>query len=214
MQYPQIRIRDGWLIRENVSRHLHELWGKDSTLIDSEGMDKVVEQYIAAWKPYEDKIVKGMCRLLDLEFRQNFIDVYIAPWFAALSDPLIIGIKGSPDEFIDTLTHELLHRLLTDNTKVSYDAPLINVWEQLFGSKHTFGALVHIPVHAVHKAIYLDALKEPARLKREVDRLRSMSKNTSDYIEAWEYVEENDYNDLIKKLKSSYEDLAKSTTNQ
>lgn len=35
---PEIRIKDGWLIRQNVSKYLHELWGKDDDLADDEMM--------------------------------------------------------------------------------------------------------------------------------------------------------------------------------
>ena len=37
-----------------------------------------------------------MCGLLDLEFRQNIIDVNIAPWFYAFSDPMVIGVTLNP----------------------------------------------------------------------------------------------------------------------
>lgn len=29
---PDIRIKNAWLLRENASRHLHELWGGDGEL--------------------------------------------------------------------------------------------------------------------------------------------------------------------------------------
>ena len=33
-QLPVIHIKDAWLLCENVSRHLHELWGKVKTLAE------------------------------------------------------------------------------------------------------------------------------------------------------------------------------------
>lgn len=162
---PIIRIKDAWLLRENASNHLDELWCKDTDkpLANNPDSDKWlakrVTSYQEAWQPLEKQILYGMMTVLDLEFRQNIIDVYIAPWFSAFSDPMVIGVVQEPDVFINTLTHELIHRLLTDNTSISHETLLLPEWEKLFGSKHSFITIVHIPVHAVHKAIYLDVLK-------------------------------------------------------
>jgi hypothetical protein len=103
-KYPEIRIKDAWLLRENASKHLHELWGKDTQLADDAWMENRVKQYQKAWQTYEKKILNGMCDLLGLSFRQNVIDVYIAPWFGAFSDPLVIGVMREPDQFVDTLS--------------------------------------------------------------------------------------------------------------
>jgi len=202
---PEIRIKDAWLLREHASRHLHELWGKDKTLADDDWMEKKVADYRKAWKPFEKQILTSMTDLLDLSFRQNIIDVYIAPWFNAFSDPMVIGVVRKPDVFVDTLTHELIHRLLTDNTAVPHELFLLPVWEELFGKNHAFNTLVHIPVHAVHKAIYLDVLNKPKHLERDVTRCKD--NKATDYIAAWDYVEKHGYLEIIEKLRASYKKL-------
>lgn len=204
---PVIRIKDAWLLRENASKHLHELWGKDKKLADDDWMEWKVGEYKKAWQPYEQKILLGMAEALGLLFRQNIIDVNIAPWFNAFSDPMVIGVMQEPDVFIDTLTHELIHRLLTDNTTIPHETMLLEPWQKLFGKNHSFSTVVHIPVHAVHKAIYLDVLKEPKRLERDIANNKKYE--AKDYVAAWDYVEKHDYKDIIKELKKSYLDLAK-----
>lgn len=204
MKEPEIRIKDGWLLRENASKHLHELWGKDSELADDVWMERRVAEYSAAWQMYEKTILNGMFDILNLQFRQNIIDVYIAPWFLAFSDPLVIGVTSEPDMFVDLLTHELIHRLLTDNTLISSDTNLTGEWEQLWGSNHSFDSLIHIPVHAVHKAIYLDVLENPQRLERDIKI--NTDNDAGDYIKAWDFVNKHDYKQLIKQLKESYRD--------
>lgn len=204
-EIPVIRIKDAWLLRQNASKHLHELWGKDKKLADDDWMEWKVGEYKKAWQPYEQKILLGMTEMLGLSFRQNIIDVNIAPWFHAFSDPMVIGVMQEPDVFVDTLTHELLHRLLTDNTAIPHETQLLPEWERLFGKKQSFTQLVHIPVHAVHKAIYLDVLKEPKRLERDI--VNNKKHEASDYVGAWNYVEQHDYKEIIKKLQKSYEKL-------
>jgi hypothetical protein len=201
-ELPDIRIKDAWLVRENVSTHLHELWGKGKTLADDKWMEKRVKDYQDAWKPYQQKILGGMTETIALSFRQDIIDVYIAPWFNAFSDPMIIGVMREPDEFVDTLTHELIHRLLTDNTAIPHDTQLLTVWQKLFGKNHSFSMLAHIPVHAIHKAIYLDILDAPERLKRDIESNKKF--DAADYVNAWEYVEKHGYKKIIDKLKDSY----------
>jgi hypothetical protein len=207
-ELPVIRIKDAWLLRENASQHLHELWAeKGDKLADDDWMEKRVADYSKAWKPLEKKILTGLCDMLDLTYRQNIIDVYIAPWFRAFSDPLVIGVMQEPDLFVDTLTHELTHRLLTDNTTIPHETMLLEPWQKLFGKDHSFGTVVHIPVHAVSKAIYLDVLNEPERLKRDIANNKKY--DAKDYVAAWEYVEKHGYKEIINKLKASYEHLAK-----
>lgn len=140
-----------------------------------------------------------------MSFRQDIIDVYIAPWFTAFSDPMIIGVIHKPDLFVDILTHELIHRLITDNVTTPYNAPLLREWKKLFGKQHDWNTLVHIPVHAINKAIYLDILKSPKRLKRDIKRC---SKFSVGYKEAWDYVEEYGYQEIIEQLRQSYNNLA------
>jgi hypothetical protein len=205
-EVPIIRIRNAWLLQFNASYYLNELWGEGKSLRSDEEYEKIARSYIEAWLPYESKVLKGVSELLNLEFRQNIIDVHIAPWFSAFSEPLIIGVKYKPDQFIGVLTHELIHKLLTDNTLLEIDFPLIPEWEKLFGKNHNFGALVHIPVHAVLKYIFIDILKQPERLKRDIEM--SKKNNATDYIAAWDYVEKNDYLKIIKDLKESYAKLA------
>lgn len=204
MNSVSIRIKDGWLLREKASKHLHELWGKNTPLADDDWMDGKVKDYQESWSVEEATILESLSNLTGLRFRQNIVDVYIAPWFYAFSDPLVIGVTLDGNKFNDVLTHELLHRLLTDNTSLPDDADLLSRWGKLFGNKHDFNTLIHIPVHAIHKAIYLDVLKAPKRLERD---MRDDEKYGDDpaYRASWQYVEDNDYKVIIKQLKEDYQ---------
>lgn len=201
-----IRIKNARLVRENVSAHLHKLWGEGREFVDDDWVEKKVDEYKKAWGPLEEKILRGMMDILSLSFRQNIIDVYIAPWFRAFSDPLVIGVKFEPDRFVDILTHELLHRLLSDNTAIPSEFQILSEWEKLFGSGHSKRMLVHIPVHAVHKAIYLEVLQATERLERDVEVFKKIG--AKDYVDAWEYVETHGYQKITEELKGSYESLS------
>lgn len=202
---PLIRIQDAWLLREHVSKDLHDIQGDNTELPDNDWMaDKVVE-YKDAWLPYEQKILHGMTESLGLTFRQNIIDVYIAPYFHSFSDPLVIDVTLEPSLFVDVLTHELLHRLLTDNNTLPFEMRLGSEWGRLFGTR-PYGELVHIAVFAVHKAIYLDRLRAPERLERDIKNCQKS--DIKGYSRAWEYVNDRDYSEIIERLRNSYQRLA------
>ncbi len=205
MTYPEIRIKNAWLLYDAASVHLHELWAeKDEHLATYEEMDEIVKGYQEVWLPNEQKIIHGMCEITGLEFRQNIIDVNIAPWFYAFSDPMVIGIKYKPDRFVEVLTHEIIHRLLTDNIQTKYDTKYADEWAKLFGAEHTFNTLIHIPVHAILQSIFEDVLHEPDRTKND----QSLCKKWPDYDEAWHYVNQNGYKEIIKQLKANYKEIS------
>lgn len=205
MKIPQVRIKFSELLYDNVSVHLNELWAKGRDSIASkEQCEEWAENYRQEWAKYESKILPAICQELSLEFHKPVIDVSLAPWIRAMSDPLIMSFNKYPNQFVDALTHELVHVLLTDNNKFTFfddgAEPLDERWKKLFGEEHSFTTLVHIPVHAVLKYVYLDVLDEPNRLERDIDD----NKKTPGYKEAWQYVEDNDYKQIINKLKNSY----------
>ena len=200
-EIPAIRIKNARFLKPNVYEHLDQPQDRGQAIVDDEAIEQKIETYKVAWLPYENQILQHMTEAVNLSFRQNIIDVYIAPYFNAFSDPLVIGIRFKPDLFVDILTHELLHRLLTDNQSALPGNKVVDEWRKLFGN-HPPVTLNHIPVHAIHKSIYLDLLKVPQRLQRDITHCQTHG--ATDYVKAWEYVEEAGYQEVIEQLKKSY----------
>lgn len=194
---PDIRIRYAWLLAGEASVVMHEKYGGEEPLAPHEHFQGVAEKYRVWWAPHSDKIIHGMCDILDLEFRQKSIDVYVAPWFNPISDPLVVGPAFyTEDTFVNTLTHELIHRLLTDNTAMPFGYNSIPDWERLFGENHTQSTLVHIPVHAVMKKLYLEEVGRPDLFELDM----RVTENNPPYADAWKYVNENGYSEIIAKF--------------
>lgn len=202
MTLPEIRIKNSWLFVEALDPWMRPVFEKDGypEILDAEFLDGKVKEFTEAWRQYEQKILGGMCEALDLEFRQNIIDMYVAPFQQSFSEPMVIASRTPADRAASVIAHEVLHRLLTDNTKVQPDDLLANDWWDMFGKEHSFVTVVHIPVHALLKHLFLDILNEPELLKRDIDEQES-----NDYRLAWQYVQENDYKAIIQKLQNSYE---------
>jgi len=163
---------------------------------DNEEIEKRIRDYKRKWSEYEKQIMEGMCEVLGLKFRRNTIDVYIVSGNPRqLSDPIVIKSGFKADQFVDSLAHELIHKLFEDNAK---KFP-ISILEEMF-PKETVTARNHIVTYSVLKYIYLDILKDNSRLERDIKNATKHA--TEDYSRAWKLVEEGGYIELIKKLKS------------
>ena len=201
---PEIRIRASFLLNGAVIPLLLpglKETGNEIAATD-EFINETVELYNASWGPYETKILKAMCEVLDLEFKQNTIDAYVAPFGNSFSDPMVISTKYSGDRFIEVFTHEIAHRLLTDNTKMTSDPDkkILKTWKALFGDDHAWNTLVHIPVHALLEYVFIDVLNEPERLERDIN----ICEKYPPYADAWKYVKREGYGAILKKLRHSY----------
>jgi len=200
---PEIRIYFAWLLEEEGHKLAPHLPKKSANQYQ-----QWAKNYSQAWSKHESKILPALQDALGVHFYKTVIDVPCAPNFIPKSDPLIMNFRGHPDEFVDVLTHELCHVLLTDNNKIQINGKDIknrlgDVWVELFGS-HDFNTLVHIPVQALMKHIYLDVLNEPKRLERDID---DSKKYGLAYIDSWQYVQDGDYKEIIAKLKKSYAEM-------
>lgn len=203
MNNPVIRIQRAPLLA-NVKIEAD----KDNKVLTYDELEQRADDYRKAWKKCEEQILSGLQGIYDLTFRLPMIDVAIAPWTvgAGISFPLIIDSKSEPDEFVDILAHELIHVLLTDNNILT----VMNIktrnrlkFGELFGEEHSDTTLVHIAVHAGLKKLYLDILKDPTRLERDIEHCKELL----DYKEAWDYVEKNDYQQILEKIQKRYKEI-------
>lgn len=207
---PEIRINYARLLQEDVSKKISKLnnWWLPS---DEKSMERT-EDYRRAWKPKEPQILILMQDCLGVAFYKKVIDVHIAANILPKSQPLIISMQDTPDQFIDTLTHELIHVLLTDNSKLSLqganrDFQISNVWQNMFNSEQDLSTLSHIPVFAVFKKIMLDVHQDSSRIDRDKEMLKKFG--STSYLKSWDYVEKVGYEEIIEKLKNSYAEITK-----
>ena len=205
MNIPTIRIYDSFLLNNAVVPLLRpqlEATGRGIEA-ESEFIEVKAEEYRSAWAAYEPTIVPEMCEALGVVFAQNMIDAYVAPFAHSFSNPMVISTKHSGDRFIEVFTHELSHRLLTDNDKYQpglFDWRLLDSWIAMFGAEHSRVTHVHIPVDALLEHIFIDVLKEPRRLTRD----KEIARKYPDYDSAWKYVERVGYKNILKDLRAMY----------
>jgi hypothetical protein len=206
MRYPEIRFNHPWLLIDTIYPDIKAAYEKpknDLDKLDAKFIKKTLERYEKAWRLYEEKIIRGMCEILGLEFRQNVIDIYAAPFYNSFSDPMFIATKYTSDRVIEVIAHEILHRLLTDNVQTEYQTKYASEWKNLFGDEHSWNTIVHIPVHAMLQVLFDDILNEPERTAND----KKMCEKWPNYDAAWKYVDEVGYKMIIKQLRDSYKKL-------
>jgi hypothetical protein len=196
---PQIRWKNPWLLMGAIRKDIEAAYKGEEEKLTDEFALATIQRYSEAWHPYESKILTGMCELTGLEFRQNIIDVYVAPFYRSFSDPLFLSTKHESDRIVEVLAHELMHRLLMDNTANHYQATLGDEWRKMFGDEHTPLTLNHIPVHAIMQGVFEEYIKEPARIEHD----KKEYENYPDYTAAWDYVDKVGYITILKQLREA-----------
>lgn len=108
----------------------------------SEELEERIKNYKDEWKKHS--IVRDISDCVGLSFNRDVIDVFIVSGVSrASSHPIIIKSGFHPKEFVVTLAHELIHRILTINK-----IPVIT-----FDEKESRTTNNHVIVFAVLKKI-------------------------------------------------------------
>ena len=147
------------------------------------------------WDSISKKILKELEKITNLEFKDDKIVCYVVGKAIPFSDPLTIPIyKEEPNYFIDTLIHELIHTLLTQEGNLTRSR---ESWKYIFNKykNETFDTKIHIPLHAIHTHIYTKFFSME-RLEHDIIELY----NLHAYRRSWEIVNREGYKNVIKEF--------------
>ncbi|MCF7865344.1 MAG: hypothetical protein K9M11_02455 [Candidatus Pacebacteria bacterium] len=192
---PEIRILSGRFIDNVLYSYINRIEEyKDSKAPSRIEMLDAMRARKESWQKEETQILNALQQITGLTFFQNSIDVYlVGGWHRAFSDPVVISIKIEGEAFVDVLTHELIHRLLTDNKQDKNGG----IWcKKNYPEIEDPAVSNHILVHAIHKEIYLDVLGRPDRLAADIEKCEVKLA----YKEAWNIVEREGYKNIIKSF--------------
>lgn len=156
-----------------------------------------VQNYKKEWKKYEKDILNELSVVLDLKFQNPIIDVHIVSGNPRqIGDPIVIRSGFNPEEFVSTLTHELVHHLCSINNIEELD-------EYLEKPYITESSLTrrHIIVLAALTHIYKNILKDEKEL--EHSKSRSEKHSTKEYTLAWNIVDELGYANILDKFRTN-----------
>ncbi len=166
-------------------------------------LEKNMKELETLWRKHENKILKEISKVLGLPWNEKQINVYITSGAGWFSKPLTLSFdknnkRITPEWAMHVLTHELIHRIWSEKANWSNLQPRWKKFMKKY-SKEVLSTRVHIPVHAVHKHIFLNIFSEK-ELKKEMDDVRTHKA----YARSWELVERDGYREIIKALNPRY----------
>lgn len=178
-------------VRLQISRVLNERF--EFTV---DGVEEKAEKLRLLWGEKEEIILNGLEKITGLSFLHNYIDVFLInpDGKPSISFPIILKVFDNPHKTVCVLVHELIHNLMWDNTENNNWSIKI---QELYPTESKKVA-IHICVHAILEAMYIDILKKPEDITEDIED----SQKSPDYKRAWEIVTEEGYKNIIDKLRS------------
>lgn len=184
---PKIIFRRSWIYDKQLQRESEFKMPSDKTL------DTFTKKIERDWSKIGPKILSEISRIIKLKWQEKEIVCYITFGSSPFSDPLTIN----PLSDIHTLTHELIHRFLSES--INREATDKN-WNKIMQKykKEPLITKTHIIINAIHNYI-LEKLfgKKTLQKRREKESLKIPD---PDYIRAWEIIDRDGYKNIISML--------------
>ena len=143
------------------------------------------------WVKEGRKILLELSKITGLKWKEDII-CYVIGRGRPFSDPLTMRIYPNVNDFVDTLTHELIHNLGMQNSdKTKY-------WWRFVDKKYkneTGLTKSHIFLQAVHWKLLLN-FYDKRRLNRNIKR-----DTVKDYQISWEIVTNEGFQNIIDTFK-------------
>ena len=180
---PKLIFRRSWLYDQALAR------GRGFKMSQDKIFDVQLRKLEKAWAVHGERILSEITKVTKLNWHEKEIVVYVTAGVVPYSDPLTLDLYSD----IDTLTHELIHRILseTDNWKhVKFN------WIKLMRKYRVEADTVktHIIIHAIH-AVILKNLFGEKRLKKQKELVLD-----PDFIRLWVIAEAGEFENIVKEL--------------
>lgn len=180
---PELIFRRSWLYDGALLRKRGYKMPTDKTL------DTHLRRLSREWIRHGSKILKEIAKTTKLKWHEKEIVCYITAGVFPYSDPLTLNLYSD----IDTLTHELIHRILSEPEN---ERRIQKNWRMLMKKyrQELPKTRTHVVVHAIHGAI-LKSLFGEKRSEKVKKRVVSLQ-----YIRSWVIVDADGYENIIKGL--------------
>lgn len=201
IKIPEIIFKYSWIYDQNW-KAVGERLSMEIEHLSQEDIRGYMKKVEKSWKENERDILEELSKITSLSWKSESITCYVVKRCfmpSAFSDPLTISVltHKKEDEFVDVLTHELIHRLLTEPGRMKELEDHKKLKEEKY-PEESFKTKIHITVHAIHKHVYLKFFNKD-RLKRDMEKMRRIE----DYRRAWDIVEREGHEKIIEDLRES-----------
>jgi len=150
-------------------------------------VDANIKMYRETWDTFGPKALEAICKRTGFFFMRNQIDVHVVSGNPrSFSRPIIIKSRYTNVEFINTVIHELIHCLFSDNEKTPGFSPKYPHVDEITSS--------HVIVYALLKYIFLDTIERPDMILAPT---ADGSPTNAGYLTAWNIVEKDGYMKIL-----------------
>lgn len=199
---PKVNFVPSWIYQKEI----HTPKGQEFNFKEYyKSVNKFIPKLKKRWRKVEKEIFREIEKLSGLKWKKEEINCYVLriTSHSAISFPLTIPIqyfdkKGRIRDtgvktFIDFLVHELIHNIFIQNTDSFSDE-----YRKFIENKYdvSFETSAEIPVHAIHKGIYLKFFNKN-RLEKDI----KMCMNYPNYKKSWKIINREGSKNIIKEMR-------------
>ena len=183
------------MYHENYTKKDEEKWGKYPS---SKKIHSMLKNREKVWNKHGKKILNEIEKISGFKWKEKKIICYIVGKTLPFSDPLTMSLENNNIEFIDTLTHELIHQVQIQN-----EDKFNKAWKGYIVKnfkKENYNCKTHIFLHAIHKEIFLKLFEEK-RLEKEIELSKKFPVG---YYRSWQIVNKKGHENIIKDFKKEF----------
>lgn len=187
MNLPKIIFRRSWLYDNALARD--EGWKEAPP---EERMQQSFLRIQNEWREWEEKLLTSISDVIKLPWNEKEIVVYFTWGVYPYSDPVTINAISD----IHVLTHELIHRILSEPEN---QEKINSNWEALMNSfpNETPKCKTHIVVHAIHHEVMKKYFNDEV-INKEMEAVK-----LEDYVRSWEIIRKEGADKIVQKLTAS-----------
>ena len=167
--------------------------------LSQEGLNSIVAAYRQAWKKKGEGIIDGLEKVTGLNYAQNIIDVYVIIHYLkdVIGNPIIISGRYLPEEFVQVLTHILIHRLVSDNRQHEN----WHIRAQKLYPRKDIDVANHIMTNAILEALYVDVMGNTDKVIWSIKHYEIFKKREA-HKQAWDFINQYGQQDVVASLKA------------
>jgi len=172
---------------------LHEAYRKRYTDKTYQKGERYAKRLQKEWNKISNKVFKSISKVSGLKWKEEKIRAYVVKHIRSpISFPLTLRMDAPMFYQIENIIHELVHNIMVQNNWPNFNHRFFKKYKN-----YKFNTMIHIPVHAILKLVFLELFGE----KKTAKLIMSYERAPPEYTQAWKIVEKEGAMEIIKKLK-------------
>lgn len=190
---PKVIFRYSWIYDENWKKWI-AVYKIEKSYLSSKQILKYSKEVEIIWNKDEKRVLSELAKISKLKWKAQIIKCYVVGKAIPFSDPLTLPVYKDKERFVDVLVHELIHQLFTQKGNLEKSRKAWSYFHKKYKNE-SVNTIIHIPLHAIYYKTYLKCFDEE-RAKRDMEIMSKFK----DYKRAWEIVQKEGYENIIKEF--------------